>query len=73
MLALGQRIGRQRAHELVYELCMDAIEARRPLREVLLEDPRVSAHLGPKELDDLLDPARYTGLAGRFVDRVVAP
>ena len=33
---------------------------------------RVSAHLGPKELDALLDPARYTGLAGRFVDRVVA-
>ena len=72
MLALGRQIGRQRAHEVVYELCMDAVEARRPLREVLLEDPRVSAHLGPKELDALLDPARYTGLAGRFVDRVVA-
>jgi adenylosuccinate lyase len=35
-------------------------------------DHRVSAYLGPKELDALLDPARYTGLAGRFVDRVVA-
>jgi len=51
---------------------MDAVEARGPLREALLEDSRVSAHLGPKELDALLDPARYTGLAGRFVDRVVA-
>jgi adenylosuccinate lyase len=72
MLALGRHIGRQRAHEVVYELCMDAVEARRPLREVLVEDRRVSAYLGPKELDTLLDPARYTGLAGRFVDRVVA-
>jgi 3-carboxy-cis,cis-muconate cycloisomerase len=72
MLALGRHIGRQRAHEVLYELCMDAVEARRPLREVLVEDRRVSAYLGPKELDTLLDPARYTGLAGRFVDRVVA-
>ena len=70
MLALARHIGRQRAHEVVYELCMDAVEERRPLKRVLLEDPRVSPYLGPADLDALLDPARYTGLSGRFVDRV---
>ena len=47
MLALARHIGRQRAHEVVYELCMDAVEGRRPLRQLLLEDPRVDALPGP--------------------------
>ena len=73
MLALGRHIGRQQAHEVVYELCMDAVEGRLPFRRLLLEDPRVSPYLGAAELDALLDPARYTGLAARFVDRVAPP
>jgi adenylosuccinate lyase len=73
MLALARHIGRQRAHEVVYELCMDAVEGRQPLRQLLLEDPRVAPYLAPAELDRLLDPARYTGLAARFVDRVISP
>jgi adenylosuccinate lyase len=73
MLALARHIGRQRAHEVVYELCMDAVEGRQPLRRLLLEDPRVAPYLAPAELDRLLDPARYTGLAARFVDRVISP
>jgi adenylosuccinate lyase len=73
MLALGRKIGRQQAHEVVYEICMQAFEAERPLRDLLLADRRVSAHLGPAEVDALLDPARYTGLAAEFVDRVAGP
>jgi 3-carboxy-cis,cis-muconate cycloisomerase len=73
MLALARHIGRQRAHEVVYELCMDAVEERMPLRRLLLEDPRVKPYLGETDLDTLLDPARYTGLAARFVDRVAPP
>jgi adenylosuccinate lyase len=70
MLALGRHIGRQQAHELLYELCMDAVEQRVPLRQLLREEPRVRAHLGEAELDALLEPGRYTGLAAYFVDRV---
>lgn len=36
------------------------------LREILAADPEVVA--SGVDLDDLLDPARYTGLAGRLVD-----
>jgi 3-carboxy-cis,cis-muconate cycloisomerase len=73
MLALARHIGRQRAHEVVYELCMDAVEDRMPLRGLLLEDPRVNPYLGETDLDTLLEPARHTGLAARFVDRVTPP
>jgi len=71
MLALGRTIGRQHAHEVLYELCMRAVEDGVPLKRLLLEDRRVAAHLGEADIDALLDPARYTGLAGEFVDRVV--
>lgn len=72
MLALGEFVGRQEAHDIVYEAAMSAFETRRPLKELLLEDARVTAHLSAEQIDALLRPERYTGLAGVFVDRVVA-
>ncbi|HXH81339.1 MAG TPA: adenylosuccinate lyase family protein, partial [Candidatus Tectomicrobia bacterium] len=39
MLALGRKIGRQRAHDLVYEHAMHAVERGVPLRDLLLADP----------------------------------
>jgi 3-carboxy-cis,cis-muconate cycloisomerase len=72
MLVLGEKLGRQEAHEIVYEVCMEAFEQRVPLKELLLADPRVAKHLTAAQLDELLDPTKYTGLASQFVDRVVA-
>jgi 3-carboxy-cis,cis-muconate cycloisomerase len=71
MLALGQHIGRQHAHDAVYEAAMYAFERRIPLGEVLKQNPVITAHLNAKTIDGLLDPAQYTGLAGAFVDRVL--
>jgi adenylosuccinate lyase len=71
MLRLGQAIGRNAAHDLVYEAAMAAFEGRGRFRDLLLAEPRVRAALAPADLDALLDPAAYTGLAGAFVDRVV--
>jgi adenylosuccinate lyase len=70
MLRLGSYLGRQVAHDVVYEASMAAVEQNRPLRELLLEDSRVTAHLSAAEVDALLRPDAYTGLAGQFVDRV---
>lgn len=70
MLQLGNYLGRQVAHDVVYEASMAAVEQNRPLRELLLEDSRVTAHLSAAEIDALLRPEAYTGLAGQFVDRV---
>ncbi len=72
MLRLGETLGRHAAHEIVYEAAMQAHDGPRPFREVLLADPRVAGTLPAGELDRVLDPARYTGRAAAFVDRVVA-
>jgi 3-carboxy-cis,cis-muconate cycloisomerase len=72
MLELGKQIGRQRAHDAVYEAAQAAATQSRPFRETLAEDPRVSAGLTASEIEALLDPARYTGLCRRFAEEGAA-
>ena len=71
MLALGKFIGRQHAHDIIYEAAMQAFEERLPFEEVLNQNADVTAHLDPQMITDLLDPVQYTGLSAVFVDRVL--
>jgi 3-carboxy-cis,cis-muconate cycloisomerase len=71
MMALGPRMGRLAAHDLLERLCREAARAGRHLREVLAEDPAVRAHLAPADLEHLFDPANYLGMAEAFVERVL--
>ncbi|HZQ06103.1 MAG TPA: adenylosuccinate lyase [Anaerolineae bacterium] len=71
MLRLAKKVGRQTAHEVVYACSMRAFEQGRPFRTTLAEHPVVTAHLSAPEIEQLLNPRHYTGLAGQFVDQVV--
>ena len=70
MMRLAEIYGRMEAHELVYELAMAAIAQKRQLKELALADSRVTAHLTEEELENLMRPEHYTGLAEHFVDQV---
>ena len=72
MMGLAPHIGRNEAHDLVYDACRVAIEADRPLLDVLLETPEAAGPLGPEKLRDLTDPANYLGAAPAMVDRMLA-
>lgn len=72
MFALSDRYGRQVAHDLVYSCAMSAFDKNTPFIDILLENQQVAAELNRAQLVDLLDPRQYTGLADRFVDRVLA-
>ena len=71
-IALAQRIGRERAHHLVEQCCRQAVNDGRHLRDVLGANAEVAAELSAAELDRLLDPAHYLGLAQSWVARAVA-
>ncbi|KAF9003338.1 L-Aspartase-like protein [Cyathus striatus] len=72
MMGLGKVIGRQVAHDLVYDLCRLSAEQRRPLIELLLENEHVLASKIPKEeLERLCKPANYLGLSEEMTCRVV--
>jgi 3-carboxy-cis,cis-muconate cycloisomerase len=70
MLTLGQSIGRQHAHDIIYEAAMESFEKRVAFADVLKQNPLVTQHLEAEKIDALLDPMQYTGLAGVFVDKV---
>jgi len=72
MLELGKQIGRQRAHDAVYEAAQASVTQSRPFRELLALDPLVSAGLTPAQMEELLDPARYAGLCREFAERGAA-
>ena len=72
MMALAPHVGREEAHHRVAAACQRAIADGAHLRDALAADPEVTRHLSAAQVDELLDPRNYTGLAAAFVDRVLA-
>ena len=72
MMHVAERLGRQRAHDLVHEMSMRAVEEGRPLAELLSADRRLSAIFEASALEPLFDPAGYLGLAEASLDAVLA-
>jgi 3-carboxy-cis,cis-muconate cycloisomerase len=71
MMGLGPYLGREYAHDLVYDICRVAIQENRPLLDLLVENKEISQHLDRAALASLCDPANYLGLSGEMVDRVL--
>lgn len=70
MMSLAKHIGRQNAHDVVYEACKATIErgGDATLLKALSEDKRVTDALGMEELERLCDPLNYMGSAQRMVE-----
>lgn len=71
MMGLAPHIGRQEAHDLVYDACRVVNEKGGRLADVLNAMPGISSRLDPALVERLTDPANYLGLAPRMVDRVL--
>ncbi len=72
MMGLGPHLGREYAHDLVYDICRETVNKGRPLLDLLAEHPQINIHLDRDALARLCDPANYLGQAGVMVDRVLA-
>jgi adenylosuccinate lyase len=66
MLNLGAAIGRQHAHDVVYDAAQAAFVEGRSFADLLAADPRVTAHLDEPGITALLDPTAYTGLCAEM-------
>jgi adenylosuccinate lyase len=66
MLNLGAMIGRQHAHDVVYDAAQTAFVEGRPFGALLMGDPRVTARLDRAAIGKLLDPTAYTGLCAEM-------
>jgi len=63
MLELGQSIGRQEAHDVVYKAAQTAARGKMTFSEALCADPHVTSHLDRAAIKRLLDPSTKTGLS----------
>jgi 3-carboxy-cis,cis-muconate cycloisomerase len=69
--ALAEKMGRAEAHALVQELSRQAVQEKRPLRDVLLSNLRAKSQLGGAAIEKLFMPLTYQGSAQTFIDRLV--
>ena len=73
MMGLAPTLGRQTAHDIVYDACRKAIADGTHLREALLADAPIAEKLAATEVDALLAPENYLGAAREMVGRVLTP
>ncbi len=71
MMGLAPQIGRQEAHDVVYDACRLANEKGMSLADALSADPRVTAKIDRAGIEALTSPKNYLGLAPAMVDRVL--
>jgi adenylosuccinate lyase len=72
MFALADKIGKQTAHEVVYHAAMHGFAEGITFEAALTASPQAKDAIGSEELQALLDPTTYVGLAPAIVDRVLA-
>jgi 3-carboxy-cis,cis-muconate cycloisomerase len=72
MMGLAPDIGRQEAHDVVYDACRLANDSNMTLADALSADHRVSTRIDRATIERLTSPGNYLGLAPQMVDRVLA-
>ncbi|MGA2956050.1 MAG: adenylosuccinate lyase [Thermodesulfobacteriota bacterium] len=72
MFALGEKIGKQKAHDAVYELSMKSVHEGKPFFDVIQSDPEIKTIFSPEQLAHLLNPSAHTGSAEEVVGRVLS-
>ena len=72
MFELSGKVGKQTAHDLVYEASMHGIERGISFEEALLQNRKVKEALDTGTLRAALDPVTYVGHAPQIVDQVLA-
>ena len=71
-MALSPHLGKRPAHQILEKASQRAIAEKKHLCDILAADPTITSRISAAELDQLFDPANYTGMSSQFIDRVLA-
>ncbi len=72
MLELGRRIGRQRAHDAIYDAAQASVVEGKSFTDALGEVRDVTENMDAEQIRSLLDPTRYTGASSLLAERFAA-
>lgn len=62
MMRVAEKLGKDKAHELLYDKAMKTELEGKDYYTVLVEDEIISSMFSPEELKEMIDPASYTGM-----------
>lgn len=71
MMQLAPHIGKDQAHELIYELAIEAELTNTSYRELLLGNELIRSFFSEKVIEELLQPSNYTGLSAQLARQMV--
>lgn len=71
MMGLAPKVGKAKAHHLVYAAAGKAYENGLTLKEALMADEEITRELSEAEIDYLIDPANYVGCVETMISRVL--
>jgi 3-carboxy-cis,cis-muconate cycloisomerase len=71
MMALAPKMGRDKAHDVLYAIIHDPAMGDKSLTEMLLRCEDVMADIPESEIRRLTDATNYLGLSEAMVDRVL--
>ena len=58
MMGLGRYIGREHAHDLVYDICREAVRQNRPLRDMLAANDEITRHVSRDATCSMVRPGK---------------
>lgn len=68
---LAKKIGKNTANDLMHKVAMNALQKNLNLKEALMLNPKTSKYFTEEELDIILDPETYVGLAIKQTEQVI--
>jgi 3-carboxy-cis,cis-muconate cycloisomerase len=71
-MALAEKLGKSDAHHLVEAASKKAVARKQHLRDVLTQDPKITAQLGADAIAKLFEPMAYQGVSQALIDRLLA-
>ena len=72
MMGLAPRLGRQNAHDIVYDCCRTALTTGKAFDDALLDQPEIAAVFQRSEIEALTNPANYLGSAPQMTRSLLA-
>lgn len=71
MMALAPHIGRQVAHDIVYDCCRQTIKNNIPFVDSLLADKNISKIFNENDLLEIVNPSNYLGAAPAMANKLL--
>jgi adenylosuccinate lyase len=71
MFFLGEIIGKQTAHRIIYETAMKAKETNQPLIDLLMTHNEISGKFRREDIEKTIDPANHVGMSRELTRRTI--